>query len=402
VLRARTVVTPDALLCPGEVVVEEGRITAVRAGREPDAAHAPRAVYDVLVPGFVDLQVNGVGDIAVATAAGADWDRLERALLGSGTTTWCPTLPTVAPAVLRAALARLEAAAARPAGDGPHLAGVHLEGPFLAVPGAHPPRLLAPRVTAAQLAAIAPVVRVVTLAPELPGALEAIATLARAGVLVALGHSACTAEQAHAAATAGARLVTHLGNAMGPFHHRRPGLLGAALADDRLAVSLIADLVHLHPDVVRIAFLAKGAPRTVLVTDRVAQPTPGGAVGGGRTASGSGRGGGTPAAVELPDGTLAGSLLTPAAAVARCVRSAGISLVAAVAAAATTPARLLGLSDRGALVSGARADIVALRGNPADPAAPEPDVVAVWLSGRRVWPPAVSGSRRRPADTTAR
>ena len=199
-----------------------------------------------------------------------------------------------------------------------------------------------------------------TLAPELPGAVEAIASLSARGVLVSLGHSACSAETALAAADAGARLVTHLGNAMGPLHHRAPGLLGAALADERLAVSVIADLVHTHPVFVRMAFTAKGASGVALVTDAVAAP-PG------------------PDPPRLADGTLAGSVLTMPGALSNAVHASTVSLPDAVTAASTTPARLLGLDDRGAIAPGRRADLVALE--TVDDGSWR--VASVWVAGTR-------------------
>jgi N-acetylglucosamine-6-phosphate deacetylase len=174
---------------------------------------------------------------------------------------------------------------------------------------------------------------------------------------VSLGHSACSAEVASDAAEAGARLVTHLGNAMGPLHHREPGLLGAALADDRLSVSLIADLVHTHPVFVRMAFTTKGPRGVALVTDAVASP-PGVAS---RRAAPPGSGpGGDPGPPRLPDGTLAGSVLTMDRAVSNVVHHSAVALVDAVHSASTTPARLLGLDDRGEIAPGNRADLVAL------------------------------------------
>jgi N-acetylglucosamine-6-phosphate deacetylase len=339
---------PDA-----EVVVEGGLIVETRpaSGAVPDV---------VLVPGFVDLQVNGTGGVDVARAEGADWDTLDEALLAQGVTTWCPTIVTAPLDALEASLTRVAEAAGRPGGRRPHIAGAHLEGPFLAVPGAHRPEHLRHDVDVAWLDAVASVLRVITLAPELPGALDAITSLSNRGVLVALGHSACTAEVADDAAAAGARLVTHLGNAMGPLHHRAPGLLGAALADERLSVSVIADLVHTHPVFVRLAFAAKGARAVALVTDAVAS-SPG---------------------VEpprLPDGTLAGSVLRMDRAVSNTVEHSAIALADAVAAASTTPARLLGLSDRGAIAPGRRADLVTLEH--VDGAW---RVASVWVSGAAV------------------
>ena len=321
------------------------------------------AEHEILAPGFVDLQMNGRGAVDVAEAEGDDWDSLDAGLLAQGVTSWCPTLCSAPAAATEAALGRMVAAAGRPGPPRPALVGAHLEGPFLAVAGAHPPSSLQGSVDRAWLLSL-PGVALVTLAPELPGALEAIEALVAAGVLVALGHSAADVDQVSRAADAGARLVTHLGNAMGPFSQRRPGILGAALSDDRLAVSVIADLVHVHPALITMAFRAKGPGRTVLVTDAVAtgRPTPH------RTRREPPR---------MADGTLVGSILAMDRAVANCVTDAGIPLAEAVAAASSTPAGLLGLDDRGALMPGRRADLVAL--------GPDLRAEKVWVGGAAAW-----------------
>jgi N-acetylglucosamine-6-phosphate deacetylase len=363
VVRAASVLTGSGPLSPGEVVMDGGVIVEIRPTTGAVA-------HEVLAPGFVDLQMNGIGAVDVAEADDDGWEGLDAALLAQGVTTWCPTLVTAPLAETEASLGRIARAAARPPGRRPAIAGAHLEGPFLAVAGAHDPALLHRSVDRRWLASLPPSVAVVTLAPELPGALEAIGDLDSAGVLVALGHTACSFEVAGEAADAGARLVTHLGNAMGPFRQREPGILGAALADDRLAVSLIADLVHVHRALLRIAFRTKGPGRVALVTDAVATdgptPTPGSAPPTGREPP------------RLADGTLVGSVLEMDRAVANTVSVAGIALADAVAAASTTPARLLGLDDRGAIAPGRRADLVAL--------APDLSVETVWVGGQVAWP----------------
>jgi len=358
------VLTPAGPVADTEVVVEDGVITAVRPARGPVPAL-------VLAPGFIDLQVNGIGAIDVAGAAGADWDSLDRALLAQGVTTWCPTVVTAPLDALERSLAGIAEAARRPGGGRPAIAGAHLEGPFVAVPGAHRPEFVRGRVDLAWLDSLGDTVRILTVAPELPGAIDAIAALSGRGVLVSLGHSACTAETAVEAAEAGARLVTHLGNAMGPLHQRAPGLLGAALADDRLSVSVIADLVHTHPLFVRMAFAAKRSernrnPGVALVTDAVAAAA-------GSTLDRT-------APPRLADGTLAGSVLTMARAVSNVVRASGVALVDAVQAASSTPARLLGLDDRGSIEPGRRADLVAL-----EPTEGEWRAVSVWVAGHEAW-----------------
>jgi N-acetylglucosamine-6-phosphate deacetylase len=242
------------------------------------------------------------------------------------------------------------------------LAGVHVEGPWLSPlhAGAHRRELLSaptPAAVDALLAGGAGAVRMVTIAPELPGGVEAVRRLAEAGVVVAIGHTDASYDVTRAAIDAGARMGTHLFNAMRPLHHRDPGPVGALL-DGPVDVELIADGVHLHPAVLRTVFAARPG-RCVLVTDAMA-------------AAGLGDGdhqlGG--AAVEVRDGAarladgdgrgaLAGSTLTLDAAVRHAVR-AGVPLLEAVTAATATPARAWGLDDVGALEPGRRADLVVL------------------------------------------
>jgi N-acetylglucosamine-6-phosphate deacetylase len=310
----------------------------------------------ILTPGFIDLQMNGVGPIDVASAMGDDWDELDRRLLAQGVTSWCPTLVSAPLARFAAPLERIAAAAAR-SNDcvRPFIAGAHLEGPFLGgAPGAHRLEFLQPP-DLEWLASLPDIVRVVTLAPETAGALDAIRLLAARGVLVSLGHSTATYEETLAAVDAGARLVTHCFNGMGPLHHRAPGLIGAALTEDRLSVSLIIDLVHVHPAVVTLVFRSKSAQRVALVTDAVAWEGEGDAP-------------------RLADGTLMGSTLAADAAIRNAVQRCGVSVVDAVRAATTTPADLLGLSDRGRIEPGARADLVALN--------PDLTVETTWVGGR--------------------
>jgi N-acetylglucosamine-6-phosphate deacetylase len=359
VLRAATVVTPAGLLCPGEVVVEGDRIAHVGPARGSIADR-------VVVPGFVDLQVNGVDDVDVAAADGDDWARLDALLAKGGTTTWCPTLVTAPLDRYAAPLGRIASAAGRP-GPRPTIAGAHLEGPFLGTrPGAHPPELVIPP-DLAWLAALPEIVRVVTVGVEAERSVDAVRALAARGVLVSVGHTGATYDQVGDAAAAGARLVTHGFNGMPPLRHRDPGVLGAALSDDRLAVSFIADLAHVHPAALTIALRAKGPDGSVLVTDAVAW-----------RAERIGRIGVTfdGQVARLADGTIAGSALTMARAVSNVVRHCGIGLEHAVAAASTNPARLLGLADRGRIAAGARADLVALT--------TDLEHAGTWIAGERV------------------
>jgi N-acetylglucosamine-6-phosphate deacetylase len=341
-LAASVVVTPDGILTPGEVSVDEGVIVDVRA-------HRGNAPERVLLPGFIDVQVNGHVDVDVATADGDDWDRIDHLLSSQGVTAWCPTIVTAPLDVYPDRLERIGQAARRPPAPArPTILGAHLEGPFLGdAHGAHVPEWVIP-LDLDWLAALPPIVRVMTLGPEQPLALDAIRLLVARGVLVSMGHSKATYEQAEAGADAGARLVTHLFNGMAPLHHRTPGILGAALSDDRLTPSLIADGVHVHPAALRAAARAKGRGKWVLVTDAVGWQTHD------RVEIVDG-------APRLPNGTIAGSCARMDECVARMVHEAGVDIVDVIHAASTTPAALLGLDgERGALAVGLRADLVAL------------------------------------------
>lgn len=354
---ASQVVLPDRILEDAVVEWDDGLITTIRPADGP----VPERV---ICAGFVDVQVNGHDDVDVASAEAGEWDRLDEILLAQGVTAWCPTLVSARLPALDAALARVAAAQDRSSPRRPHVIGVHLEGPFLGgAPGAHRREVLTdPDLD--WLGALPDLVRLVTLAPERSGALDAIALLVRKGVVASLGHSTATYEQATAAIAAGARLVTHLFNGMAPLHHREPALPGAAMSDPRVCASLIADGVHLHPAVLCAAMAALGR-RAVLVTDAV----------GWRARQHAGfpvELSGDPPAPRLPDGTLAGSALKMPDAIATCVR-AGVPLLEAVAAATETPARLMGLDGRGSIVAGKHADLVALT--------PEFGVEQVWLAG---------------------
>lgn len=343
VLAGSRVVTPTGILAPGVVELDGERIVSVgpTTGLVPDRT---------LVPGYVDLQVNGVDDVDVATADAAGWERLDALVAAQGTTTWLPTLVTAPLDHYPARLTGIADAAAR-GGERPRIAGVHLEGPFLGSrPGAHRvEHVVAP--DPEWLEHLDPVVSLVTLGAEHPETGATIKALARRHVLVAIGHTGATHDATRAAVDAGARLVTHAFNAMSPLHHREPGVVGAALTDDRVAVSLIADLVHVHPAALQIAFRCKPDGRIVLVTDAVAWRA--GRAGEIRLSVRHG-------APQLADGTLAGSALTMDAAVANVVGAVGVALDRAVRAASSTPAALLGLADRGALVPGRLADLAAL------------------------------------------
>src|SRR6516225_2753285 len=296
-----------ALCEPGYVLVTGGVVAEAGGGpppREPDLALGS----GYLVPGLVDLQVNGGFGVDLAGLDPAGWARLVRRLPETGTTAFLPTFVTAPVAELGRAL-RFASAFVADAPAGARVLGVHQEGPFLSPmrAGAHRRDLMvppSPAAVAGLLAAGAGVLRVVTLAPEVEGGLAAVQALVAAGVVVSVGHTDATAGQVAAAADAGARMVTHLFDAQRGLHHREPGVVGQALTDHRLTCGLIADPSHVSPAACAIAFAA--APgRICLVTDAAAPAgmPPGRYVLGGQPTELPPGG----AAPVRPDGTLAGS-----------------------------------------------------------------------------------------------
>lgn len=351
----------DGALEPGWVAFSEGVIVDVGRGAPPRGATDLGA--RVLAPGYVDLQCNGVGADDFADADPKGWRRAADTLAAHGVTSYCATLVSASREGYDAPLAQAAEVRAAPGPASSTCLGVHLEGPFLGgAPGAHDPDHLAPADPGwltDVLARHPGLVRIVTLAPEADPSSAAIRLLVAAGVTVALGHSTATYDTCRAAADAGATAATHLFNAMGAVHQREPGLAGAALDDERLTPTLISDLVHVHPALIRLAFARR--PDVALVSDSVA-------VGGSVVARDG--------AAYLVDGTLAGATLLLDDAVATAARI-GIAPARAIEAATRIPADLVGADDRGRLEPGARADLAVLD--------PETFAVrAVWAAGRPV------------------
>jgi N-acetylglucosamine-6-phosphate deacetylase len=357
ILTAAQVVTPARILAPGWLLLDGDRIVEVGEGPPPRTADVDLGPVTV-TPGFVDLHVHGGGGASFDTGTADAADVAAAAHLAHGTTSMAASLVTDTPGRMADAVRELALLV-----DDGRLAGIHLEGPWLSPrrSGAHQPGALThptPGAVEELLTAGGGAVRMVTLAPELPGGLDAVGRLADAGVVVAIGHTDATYDEARAAIDAGARLGTHLFNAMRPLHHRDPGPVGALL-DAPVEVELIADGVHLHPAVLRTVFAAKPG-RCILVTDAMA------AAGG---PDGDYRLG--PMAIEVRDGVarlangsgdgaIAGSTLTMDAAVRFAVRTAGLPLLDVVHAASTAPAAAWGLADVGAIEPGRRADLVVL------------------------------------------
>jgi N-acetylglucosamine-6-phosphate deacetylase len=354
-LRGRLVV--DDAVVAGRLVLQDGWIRAV----EPDPSDAVAARGPLYAPGFVDVHVHGWGGFA-ATGDAAALSGMARALLRRGVTSFLPTAPTLPADELPRFAERVRAWMPSAPADGAQPLGFNLEGPFLAPArkGAHDPALL--RTPDAfddeAIDGLLDGLRVMTIAPELPGAVALVERLASLGIAASMGHSGATLDEARAGYAAGARTTTHLFNAMTGVDHRVPGLAVAALTDDEAFVELIADGNHVHPAVWPIITRTKPADRLILVSD--ALPLAG-------TGDGRARLGGLE--VEVVDGratllgteTLAGSVIALDTAV-RNLADAGIPLTRAIAAASANPVALLGETDRGRLEAGRRAHVVELDG----------------------------------------
>jgi N-acetylglucosamine-6-phosphate deacetylase len=367
--------TAARLISGGETIeqplllVENGKIVEITSH---DAREIPADVSvsgfgaTVIAPGYIDLHIHGSAGHDVMDADADALPVIERLLARHGVTSYYPTTVTAPMDTTLRALERVaDAIESRRRGDGSAAGracplGIHLEGPFLshARRGVHPPEhLLKPTLNTYERMwqAARGTVRMMTIAPELEGAEEVIAEAARRGVCVSLGHSDADLAAATRAITAGARHATHTFNAMRPLEHRSPGILGAVLSDDRVSADIIVDSVHLDPAVVRLVARAKGAERTVLITDATAAT----GMPDGRYRLGS-------FDVEVRDGRcthegkLAGSVLTMDQAVRNLAKFTGWDIAQAVAAATRNPARVGHLLNKGELAAGADADFVVL------------------------------------------
>jgi N-acetylglucosamine-6-phosphate deacetylase len=375
------------------VFIEDGIISAVssRAQQEiPKNATVVDLTRDladaILAPGFVDIHMHGGAGLDVMRASAAELPRLNQFLTTHGVTGYFPT--TVAAPLDQTYRALERLADAIEAAQNPNRSngdsvqarplGIHLEGPFLSHKrrGVHPPEyLVEPTLSAFEhlWQAARGHVRMMTIAPELPGALDVIAEAARRNVCVSIGHSDSTLEAARAAVQAGARHATHTFNAMRPLDHREPGILGEVLANADLSADIIADGIHVAPEVVQIFLKAKGLERAVLITDATsAAGMPDGIYQLG------------PIQVDVkngrctvhgePGGKLAGSVLTMDKAVRNLTQFAGWSLQNAVRAATLSPTRATALAQHGQLAPGAEANIVVL--------SPEGEVRKTFVRGR--------------------
>jgi N-acetylglucosamine-6-phosphate deacetylase len=371
----RTAFTASRLYTPLEeiqdplLVVEDGRIVEVssRRGKEIGANTTLVDFGDaVLAPGFFDIHIHGGAGVDLMRAAPEEFPRLGQFLASHGVTGYFPTTVAAPLDATYAALDRLaegiEAAQKQPPGSAQaQPLGIHLEGPFLSHKrrGVHPPEcLVEPTVPIFDRLwqAARGLVRMMTIAPEIPGAIEVIAEAAKRNVCVSIGHSDAQFPAAQNAVSAGARHATHTFNAMRPLDHRDPGIIAEVLTDDRLTADIIVDGIHVSPPMVQIFMKAKGTERAVLITDAISA-----------TGMPDGHYQLGPIEVDVKDGkctsngSLAGSVLTMDRAVRNVTQFAHWSLKDAVRAASLNPARAVGFAgQQGSLASGSEANFVAL------------------------------------------
>ena len=374
VLRGARVVEPGVGVGPPtDVRLEGGRIAALGAGAG-DGAHDIELDGLWLSPGLIDIQVNGAAGHDTTDDPSSIWS-VGEAIAATGVTSFLPTIVTAPEGRIDEAIQVV--AAGPPAGyRGATVLGLHLEGPFLSPKrfGAHDPAFLrAPDVAFVAGWSRDSGVAIVTIAPELPGASDLIRELADRGVVVSIGHSNAKLDEARVGIDAGARYATHLFNAMPPLNHRDPGIAAAVLADDRVTVGMIPDTIHVDPTVLDLAYRIAGPDRFSIVTDAM------GALGmpygtfqlAGREVTVDETG------CRLADGLLAGSNLRLDVGVQNLAAATGRGVEAAVAAATTVPARLLGIAGRGRITPGARADLTIVT--------PDFGAAGTIVDGRLVW-----------------
>lgn len=348
----------------GDILVKDGKISRVA---EKIEAHADFHIEAsgknwTAFPGFIDVHIHGAAGHDAMDATPEALNGLAAALPKEGTTSFLATTMTQSDKVISTALENIREFKAQEGQA--EMLGVHLEGPFISDKraGAQPIEHIAepayPLFQKWQKLS-GNKIRLVTLAPETANGLAFIKSLAEDGVIASIGHSDGTLEEVQAAVRSGASHVTHLYNQMSPFHHRDPGVVGAALTEDGLTVEVIADFIHSHPTAVKLAFRQKGAERLILITDamRAKGLAPGVYDLGGQDVQV------THKDARLADGTLAGSILTMETAVKNMQSLTGCSLNELVLMTSANAAKELDLADKGRLQVGADADVAILDDN---------------------------------------
>ncbi len=367
-IQARELFTPLERVARPLLFVEDGAVARIASSAECEIPRGARVVDlgdATLVPGFIDMHIHGGAGHDVMEASAGALPAIEKLLFQHGVTTYFPTTVTAPVDQTVCALEKLADAIEQARGTGgdgrAKPVGIHLEGPFISHirPGVHPPADLLPptlEVFERFWQASRGHIKVLTIAPELQGALAVIEVATQRGVCVSMGHSDADLPAAQAGVAAGVRHATHIFNAMRPLGHRDPGILGEALMDERVSAEIIADGIHVDPLIVALFLRVKGAETALLVTDATAAT----GMPDGRYRLGS-------LEVDVADGKclvngkLAGSVLTMDRAVRNVMKFANWELQQAVRLATLNPARTTGLHGKaGMLVAGASADVVAL------------------------------------------
>ncbi|MEZ4614845.1 MAG: N-acetylglucosamine-6-phosphate deacetylase [Caldilineaceae bacterium] len=363
-LTATAVQDPMAAYQTVDITIVDGRITAVVSARQ--VANKPIGAATVLdatgytvLPGFIDVHVHGGAGHDTMDATPAALAAMAHFFANHGVTAFMPTTITAPHAEIRRAIANVAAVAATPP-PGAQILGVHIEGPYISptFPGAQPPTFIRPPNVAEFTALVAAgPVRMMTFAPEEPGAHELLAAARQQQIVAVWGHTNATYEQCVAAAAQGFTQATHTYNAMSGLHHRKPGVLGATLTIDTIDAQLIADNIHVHPAAMQVLARCKRVEHTILITDAMrAAGLPDGEydLGGQPVTVADG-------ACRLADGTLAGSILTLDQALRNFMVATGLPLADAWPVTSRTAARSLGLGDELGLIGvGYWGDLVVL------------------------------------------
>ena len=404
-LAGASLVLPDRIVAGRTVIIENGRI--VELADRPAASGPLDIRFELpghfIVPGFVDVHVHGVAGLDTLDSAEA-LAIIAETLPRYGVSAFCPTSVACSPSELDGFLEGVSDLRAKPRPASARVLGAHVESNFISreYAGAQPtgclrvpadgkqiPTGTEGNFSAADILAVLerrrPDLGILTLAPELAGAIELTRSMAAAGVRVSLGHSAATSEEANEAIAAGACHATHLFNRMPPMTHRAPGLAGAVLASDAVAAEIIADGHHVHPTFIQMAIAAKGSSKVMAITD--------GTAGSGMAPGSRVKLGGRPITVgevaRLDDGTSAGSVATMDAVFRFLVGRCGVDICDAAHLCSTTPARELGLRGHGAIVPGGMADLAVLDARLS--------VVQSWIGGVLAW----CGTSDKPDPSTS-
>ncbi|MBC7264745.1 MAG: N-acetylglucosamine-6-phosphate deacetylase [Chloroflexi bacterium] len=372
------VITPWQVLEKGTVVVEEGKIVAVREGSGPPDPKATviDAAGKIVSPGYIDIHVHGAAGYDTMDATPQAIQGMARFFASHGVTGFLPTTITAPQGAILAAIENA-ALCQREGTGGARVLGVHLEGPYISPsqPGAQPPQYIRPADPQEYPQFFAwDNIKLITLAPEIPENSAFIPYAVSRGAAVAVGHSAASYEELVDAVASGLTQSSHTFNGMVGLHHRQPGTAGACLALDEIYAQVIVDNVHIHPAVVKILVRAKGTKRTLLITDamRATGMSDGEYdLGGQKVIVSRGE-------ARLPSGTLAGSTLTIDQAVRNVMMDAGLTFEEALPMATSVPAESIGLGDQvGSIAPGKAADIVLLT--------PDYRVVMTMVGGQVVY-----------------